>query len=195
MEGGAKKIDDDVERLVEEAMNEHFDKNEGDRALFDSMMKKHGLDTAALARKKKAEGDIWADADLEEDAVAPPPKAKKAPPAAKPRSADAFEIEEVAEDEEGDALPESTGLPVPKHTMKLLPGEDLDDKLQITVELPLVNHIGDVDLEIEPDSLVLGVEETYELRLKLQKEVDEDRVSARFDKAAKKLIITAPVKY
>ena len=58
-----------------------------------------------------------------------------------------------------------------------------------------MNHIGDVDLEIEPDSLVLGVEETYELRLKLQKEVDEDRVSARFDKAAKKLIITAPVKY
>lgn len=42
---------------------------------------------------------------------------------------------------------------------------------------------------------MLGVEETYDLRLKLKKEVDEDRVAARFDKAAMKLIITAPVKY
>jgi len=70
-----------------------------------------------------------------------------------------------------------------------------DDRLQITVEIPLVNTIGDVELEVEPTSLFLEVEGTYELRLVLKKEVDEDRVAARFDKAAKKLIITAPVKY
>ena len=89
-----------------------------------------------------------------------------------------------------------TSLPAPKHSMKVLKGDDLgDDKLEVRVQMPLCESISGVDLELESTSLVLGVEGVYALKLKLKKPVDEDNVQARFDKAAKELIISAPIKY
>ena len=145
-EGGSKKIDEDVRKLVEQVAEDHMKSNY----------------TSDGKKKSGASADIWADAELE---VEP-----------------AMEID--------------NSLQTPKHSMKVIKGEDLgDDKLEIRLQMPLCESISGVDLELESTSLVLGVEGIYSLELRLKKPVDEDRVQARFDKAAKELIITAPIKY
>jgi len=85
---------------------------------------------------------------------------------------------------------------MPKYRMKVIKGEDIsEDMLEITVELPLLTSIADVDLDVEEDQLSLEASDVYSLKIDLSHRVDDDEVKARFDKASSTLVLLAPVIY
>jgi len=65
--------------------------------------------------------------------------------------------------------------------------------IEVTVDLPRVEGIGDVDLDIEDDVLELEADGVYQLRAKLPHGVDLDTILAKFDKASKRLVVTAAI--
>ncbi|XP_063238230.1 protein kintoun [Bacillus rossius redtenbacheri] len=69
-------------------------------------------------------------------------------------------------------------------------------ELAIEVHLPLLSSSADVVLDVMEKSLVLVSESPakYKLELQLPYKVDEENGSAKFDKTARKLIVTLPVK-
>lgn len=168
-EGGSSKIDADVRDLVEKVVHEEVERKGGTRTQYPK---------SNSNKPKTSKGDIWDANEVDEDNDPAVDKVIS--------KVDELMAEQV----------EQNAFSVPKHSTRLIKGDDLDDdKLEVTVELPLLTSIGDVDLEVEGRILSLEVEGQYALDLELDHAVDEDEVQARFDKSAKKLVLLAPIKY
>merc|ERR1712146_304713 len=86
------------------------------------------------------------------------------------------------------------GAEQPKTQVTVLKGEDLDDTLEVRVELPKIESIAGMNLEVSEDLLSLEVGGVYELALPLTHRVDDEEVGATFDKAQKVLVVTMPIK-
>jgi len=70
--------------------------------------------------------------------------------------------------------------------------EDEEPATLLTVWLPGVTSVQDVDLEVGSTEACVSVEERYELILELPVPVDPDELSAKFDKCAQSLSLRLP---
>ena len=91
------------------------------------------------------------------------------------------------------ALTVGRGPATPQHTVAEVIGPTGQLLIEVTVDLPRVEGIGDVDLDIEDDVLELEADGVYQLRAKLPHGVDLDTILAKFDKASKRLVVTAAI--
>lgn len=91
---------------------------------------------------------------------------------------------------------EEAGPARPQSTQVLVRGEDLeDDALQVSIELPQLDSIAMVDLEVSAKALSLEAGDMYKLELPLKYTVDDDSVSAKFDKVSRTLLVTLPIRH
>lgn len=193
VEGGAAQFDKDIMDLAEKAAEDMANCSMEDKY---GHLKKGNKQSAAAkfgeAMFGAAGGSFQAGSkDGSKDG---PSKANKK---AEQQKADPsiWDFEEVEEVPPATEAPPK-GAAVPKHSTKVLKGDDIDeDKLEVTVHLPLLATIADVDLEIENRTLSLEVEGVYTLTLPLEHYVDEDAVRARFDKSARNLVVAVPINY
>lgn len=72
-----------------------------------------------------------------------------------------------------------------------------DDLLscEVSIELPQLVDMADVDLEVSEMSLSLKAGTAYKLELPLKHRVDDENVQAKFDKRGRKLVVSMPVVY
>jgi len=172
-EGGAEKFDQDVRDTVSVALEEHAKANGGE------------FNVRPQGGKASSSNEIWSAEEITEEEEGEVP--------------DVLSSQEVAGQEAEDVQePRASALDVqePRASTQLLRGEDLgDDKLQVTIELPELESICDVDLEVTRRALSLEVDGLYKLELRLEHEVDDDNVSAKFDKTARTLVVCVPVNY
>jgi len=102
-----------------------------------------------------------------------------------------FEVEELEDDEPSDVGPKAQQRPqpapapkpspapkrarIPSYSVELIPAG-----LRVTVQLPGVASVSDIDLDVTRMALALDVPDIYHLDLKLPKPVDEDEVAAKW---------------
>lgn len=104
------------------------------------------------------------------------------------------ETEEVVHESDRAGAPSaSAALVAPEYSVEEVVGYNGQQLIEVTVELPRVESISDVDLDIEDDTLELEAEGCYRLVAKLPHGVDLDTIKAKFDKAAKQLVVTAAI--
>jgi hypothetical protein len=65
--------------------------------------------------------------------------------------------------------------------------------LRVTVQAPYIDSIANADLDINEDTLIFKVEDTYDLMLQFKYKVDPDKGKATFEKDKKRLIIDLPI--
>jgi len=200
-EGGAAKFDQDVKDSVEEATQQHQETTKK-ATTTPKPPKASGPPTSAVSN------DIWSMEEIAEE-VSDAAQALQDFIAADDLEGSEADAEAGLErflqyrreaekrcEAEATAAAAASSDKRPVVRSQVLKGEDLeDDKLQVTIELPELNTTADVDLDVTKRSLSLQVEGLYKLDLPLDHDVDEDSVTAKFDKAAKQLVICIPIKY
>jgi len=80
---------------------------------------------------------------------------------------------------------EKGGIEVPGYSI-----EPSDNALVITIKLPNVVSVSEIDKDVSRTSLELEVSDLYKLNVRLPQAVDEDEVSAKWVKSDRKLILT-----
>merc|ERR1719321_1260525 len=117
------------------------------------------------------------------------------------------------DDEEAEVEEEITRIRVPKHRLLHVGSIDwstfmessqgnkdhllrqVPKELKLVVELPTVKKVGECDLDVGKDNVVLEVAEKFYLDLPLPFEIDTTKASAKFDKnrTPSELVIVMPV--
>ena len=77
------------------------------------------------------------------------------------------------------------GVEVPLYSM-----EPSDNGLTVSIQLPNVASVSEIDMEVTRTTLELEVPDLYKLKVRLPQAVDEDEVSAKWVKQERKLVLT-----
>ncbi|MEW5317526.1 MAG: hypothetical protein WDW38_008814 [Sanguina aurantia] len=97
----------------------------------------------------------------------------------------------------GKASSSDSALPTPHHSLVTLPADvvvSLPQRFELTVELPLLEHVSQAVVDVEPRRVVISFPGFYStLRVSLPQRVGDDQTKAKWNKGKRVLVLTLPV--
>ena len=90
----------------------------------------------------------------------------------------------------GGEVDEVSGVATPEYTVVT---KEEDGEVVVTVQLPKVGGVGEIELDVTKESFALNVPDLYKLEFKLPQAVQHDASKAKFKKKSHKLILRIPL--